>query len=165
MNVEVKQLPTYHAAYIRHLAGYSKGQSSSAIGEAFQQVSRWAAAHDLLGPQTLIIGVPYDNPDITPNDRCRYDACVTIPAEVSAGSGEVGVQDIPGGKYAVCHLEISAQEMHKIGETVDALYGEWLPSSGFAGADRPALEIYYDTPGKPQGSWVSMDFCVPVQAL
>lgn len=163
MNVEVKQFPTYHVAYIRHLAGYSKGQSSSEVGEAFQRVSRWAAAHNLTGPQTLVIGIPYDNPDITPSDRCRYDACVTIPAEVSAGSGEVGVQDIPGGKYAVCHLEISTQEAHKIAEAVDSLYGEWLPSSGYRAADQPALEIYYETPDRPQGSWISMDFCVPIR--
>ncbi len=165
MNVEVKQLPTYHVAYLRHLTGYRNGQRSSEIGEAFQRVSTWAAAHNLIGPQTLLVGIPYDNPDITPNDRCRYDACVTIPVEVSSGSGEVGVQDIPGGKYAVCHLEISSQEAYKIAEAVDALYGEWLPTSGFCGADRPALEIYYPTPSKPQGSWISMDFCVPVQPL
>ena len=164
MNVEVKQLPTYHVAYIRHLTGYSKGQSSGEISEAFQRVSKWAAAHNLIGPQTMIIGIPYDNPDITPNDRCRYDACVTIPAEVNAGSGEVGVQDIPGGKYAVCHLEISALEARKIAEAVDSLYGEWLPSSGYSAAGQPALEIYYETPNKPQGSWISMDFCVPIQA-
>ncbi len=165
MNIEVKQFPTMHVAYVRHLTGYKKGQNSREIGEAFQRVTKWAAAHDLMGPQTLVIGIPYDNPEITPNDRCRYDACVSIPAEVTQGGGEVGVQDIPGGKYAVCHLEISSQETHKIAEAVDSLYGEWLPSSGYGSADQPALEIYYNTPNKPMGSWISMDFCVPIEPL
>lgn len=165
MHVEVKNLPTYHVAYIRHISGYSKGEFSGAINASFQRVCAWAAARDLFRPGALVIGVPYDNPDITPNDRCRYDACVTVPAELSEGSGEVGVEDIPGGKYAVGRIEVSAQETSKIGEAVDRMYGEWLPASGYTVDDKPALEIYYDNPEKPQGTWISMDYCIPVKPL
>lgn len=165
MNVEVKTLPTYHVAYIRHMTGYSKGAFNSTINEAFQRVCSWAAARGLFRPDTRVIGIPFDNPDITPNDRCRYDACVTIPAEVQQGSEEVGVEDISGGRYAVGHIEVSAQETNKIGEAVDYMYGEWLPSSGFTVDERPALEIYYDNPDKPQGTWISMDYCIPIKPL
>jgi AraC family transcriptional regulator len=165
MNVEIKNLPGYHTAYIRHITGYSKGEFSSAIGDAFQRVSAWVAARDLFRPDTLVIGIPYDNPDITPNDRCRYDACVTVPSDITEGSGEVGIGDIQGGKYAVGHIEVDAKETYKIGEIVDQMYGDWLPSSGFTVDDKPALEIYYDTPEKPRGSWVSMDYCIPIKPL
>ena len=168
MNVEVKVLPTYHAAYIRHLSGYSKGEFNSAINQAFQRVCAWAAARDLFTANTLVIGIPYDNPDVTPNDRCRYDACVTIPETLTAlepGAGEVGIQDISGGKYAVTRIEVSPQETHKIGQAVDALYGEWLPSSGYTADDKPSLEIYYENPDRPAGTWITMDYCVPVRPL
>jgi AraC family transcriptional regulator len=165
MNVEVKILPSYHVAYIRHITGYSKGQFSGEIDRAFQRVCAWAAARDLFGPTTLVIGIPYDNPDITPNDRCRYDACVTIPAEVNQGTGEVGIEDISGGKYAVGHIEVSTKETHKIGEMVNLMYGEWLPSSGYTVEDKPALEIYGENPDKPRGTWISMDYCIPVKPL
>lgn len=165
MKVEVKVFPAYHVAYIRHITGYSKGVASDEIAQAFQRVCGWALAHDLFRPGALVIGIPYDNPEITPNDRCRYDACVTIPEAVQEGSGEVGIEDISGGKYAVCHIEVSAQETQKIGETVDQMYGEWLPASGFTVEDQPALEIYYDTSNHPQGSWISMDYCIPVKPL
>ncbi len=165
MKVEVKNLPTYHVAFIRHMTGYAKGQYSSVIGQAFQRVCGWAASRDLTEPQTLVIGIPYDNPEITPNDRCRYDACVTVPETIQQGTGEVGVQDIPGGKYAVCRIEVPAQEAQKIGETVDQLYGQWLPSSGLAADDKPALEIYYNDPDRQQGMWIIMDYCIPVKPL
>ena len=164
MDVQIKVLPVFHVAYIRHLYGYSKGAPSKQIGAAFQRVSQWARARDLLGPNTLLIGIPYDNPDITPNDKCRYDACVTIPPEVAA-EGEIGVQDIPGGKYAVHKIEVSASETHKIGEAVDRLYGEWLPGNGYQVDDRPSLEIYYESHDKPAGTWIVMDYCVPVKPL
>jgi len=162
MDVEVKNLPFYHVAYIRHITGYSKGEFNSDLNQAFQRVCAWAAARDLFGPTTLVIGIPYDNPDITPNDRCRYDACVTVPAEIREGSGEVGVMDISGGKYAVARISVSSAETRKIGETTDRMYGEWLPSSGFTVDDRPALEIYYDNPDHAPSEWITMDFCVPI---
>lgn len=166
MNVEVKSLPTNHVAYIRHISGYSKGEFNSAINKAFQRVCAWAGARDLFRPDTVTIGIPYDNPDITPNDRCRYDACVTVPEGVQSEPGsEVGIQDIPGGKYAVCRISVSTQETHKIGEAVDALYGEWLPESGYQADDKPALEIYYNNPDKQPGTWITMDYCLPVKPM
>ncbi len=163
--IEVKTLPDYHVAYIRHTTGYSKGEFNSTINQAFQRVCGWVAARGLFTPTTLVIGIPYDNPDITPNDRCRYDACVTVPASLSEGSGEVGLQDIPGGKYAVRRISVSSAETHKIGEAVDALYGEWLPDSGFIIDDKPALEIYYDNPDHAPGEWITMDYCVSIRPL
>jgi AraC family transcriptional regulator len=162
--VEVKSLPTFHVAYIRHISGYAKGQFNREINAAFQRVCGWVAARGLFQPGTLVIGIPYDNPEITPNDRCRYDACVSVPAGTSP-NGEMGIQDIPGGRYAVCHIEVSAAETQKIGQTVDQLYGEWLPDSGYQADDKPPLEIYYDNPGKPAGSWISMDYCLPVRPM
>jgi AraC family transcriptional regulator len=165
MDVEVKLLPTFHVAYIRHIYGYSKGVFSNQIGEAFQHVRKWAGARDLMGPHTLVIGIPYDNPDITPNDRCRYDACVTVPAEITNAEGEIGIQDIAGGKYAVCRIEVSTSGTYTIGETVDRLYGEWLPGSGYQVDDGPPLEIYHDSTDKPPGTWIGMDYCVPIKPL
>ncbi|HEY9076680.1 MAG TPA: AraC family transcriptional regulator [Anaerolineaceae bacterium] len=162
IDVIVKHLPTMHVAYIRHLYGYSKGVENKEIRECFQRVCKWAGVRDLFTPSTLTIGIPYDNPDITPNDRCRYDACVTVPAGTN-GDGEVGIQDIAGGKYAVTQISIPASETNKIGEAVDQFYRCWLPDSGYQAEDRPPLEIYYPTPGKAPGEWITMDYCVPVK--
>lgn len=165
MDVQIKVLPVFHVAYIRHLYGYSKGVHSQQISAAFQRVCQWASVRGLAGPNTLVMGIPYDNPDITPNDKCRYDACVTIPPEVANTEGEIGIQDIPGGKYAVHRIEASASQAHKIGEAVDRLYGEWLPGSGYQVDDRPPLEIYYKSGDKPAGTWIVMDYCVPIKPL
>ena len=105
MVVEVKTLPSYHVAYIRRL-GYSKGEFQEHLSAAFQQVCRWAADRDLFRSDTLVIGVPHDNPDISPTARCRYDACVTVPGEVTQGSANVDIQDLHGGKYAVQRIDV-----------------------------------------------------------
>ena len=169
MRIEVKELPDMHVAYIRHLQGYRKGAPDSRIGQAFERICKWAEAKNLFGPNTLVIGIPHDNPEITPDDRSRYDACVTIPREIIASQGVISVQDIPGGKYAVCRIEVSTSEMSQIGERIDDFYAEWLlewlPVSGYQADDKPPLEIYREAVGRPVGAWICMDFCIPIKPL
>jgi AraC family transcriptional regulator len=162
MHVEVQQLPAYHVAYIRRL-GYAKGVYQEHLNTAFQQVCSWVATRDLFGPDTLVIGVPHDNPDVTPNDRCRYDACVTIPAAVTEAGDGVDIQTLAGGQYAVHHIDV--RDPAEIGQAVDTLYGQWLPASGYQTDDRPCLEIYRESGETPPGTRIVLDYCIPVTAL
>jgi AraC family transcriptional regulator len=164
LDIRMKTLPDMHVAYIRHIQGYRMAVPNSQIGQAFERVCRWASDRDLVDPNTLLIGIPYDNPDITPVDRRRYDACVTIPKEIIASQGAIGIQDIHGGKYAICRIDVGGSEVHRIGEIVDRLYGQWLPGSGYQADDKPPLEIYRATVGKPAGTWICMDYCIPVKS-
>jgi AraC family transcriptional regulator len=165
MDVEVKKLPDMHVAYIRQIQGYRQGIFDSRIGQAFERVGKWVRARDLVGPDTLLIGIPYDNPDITPVDRRQYDACVTIPREIIASQGAIGIQDIPGGKYAMYRIEVGGSDVRKIGGMVDRLYSVWLPGSGCRADDKPPLEIYREPVGKPAGTWICMDYCIPIRTL
>ena len=162
MNVEVRTLPSYRVAYVRRL-GYSKGVHQEHLNTAFRKVCGWVDAHGLFGPDTLVIGVPHDNPDITPDERCRYDACVTVPGDVTAGAGDIDVQDLPGGKYAVQHIEVD--DPLAIGQIVDAVYGQWLPGSGYQADDRPPLEIYRDSGEPGPKTTIVLDYCIPLKPL
>ncbi len=166
MNVEIKSLPTYHLAYYRHLKGYQKGVYNQDITESFRKVENWVASRNLFSSTTLGIGITYDNPDITSNDKCRYDAAFTIPNDITEASGEIGVQDIQGGLYAICRIEVSKDNpfevaISSLGEVVDYLYGNWLPDSGFQLADKPSLEIYYRGDEKQEEQFV-IDYCLPI---
>ena len=156
MVVEVKTLPSYHVAYIRRL-GYSKGEFQEHLSAAFQQVCRWAADRDLYQPDTLIIGVPHDNPDIAPNARCRYDACITIPADVTQGSANVNIQDLPGGKHAVQRIDV--KDPAEIGRLVDAMYGEWCPQAAIrptTGRPWRSTTIVRSQAPRPESSWTTV---------
>lgn len=162
MDVDVRTLPSYRVAYIRRL-GYSKGVFQEHLNSAFQQVCAWVNARNLFGPDTLVIGVPHDNPDITPNDRCRYDACVTVPEMVTSGTGDVDVQVLAGGRYAIHRIDVS--DPAEIGVAVDEMYGQWLPGSGYQADDRPCLEMYHDSGKSGPQSRIVLDFCIPVKPL
>lgn len=157
MRVEVKHLPETQIAYVRHLKGYW----DPGIAEAWKKITTWACARSLIGPKTLYIGINLDNPDVTPADKCRYDACVSVPSGTK-GSGEVNVGTIPSGKYAVYHFEGQARE---IKDAYAYLYGKWMPESGYEPADSPCFEIYLNDPQKdPEGKFI-MDICLPIKPL
>lgn len=134
--VEVKELPPMQILFLRHLGPYSQ------VGATWGRLMSWAGPRGLLGPQMKIIGIVHDDPDVTPPEKLRYDAGVTVSRTVRP-EGEFGVLELPGGRYAVA--------MHKgpyetLGSTYQRLYGGWLPKSGFELRDSPAFEQYLNSP-------------------
>lgn len=166
LKIQIKSFPTFHVAYYRLLTGYQKGVYNPEITESFKKVENWVASQNLFSSTTLGMGITYDNPDITVSGKCRYDAAFTIPEGTTEASGEIGVQDIQGGVYAVCRIEVSKDHpfelaISKMGEAVDYLYDIWLPDSGLQLADKPCLEIYYHGNDIQEEQFV-IDYCMPI---
>lgn len=155
--VELRRLPGFHVACARATSSYAEG-----VARAWAELSQWARARELLSPETRLIGLPWDNPDITPGDRLSYFACMTVP-EGTAGSRRISLMDLPGGRFGVYRFTGDAS---LIVSAYGALYGRWLPRSGFLPDDRPGLELY---PGSmldcAGGALLSYDICIPVKPL
>jgi AraC family transcriptional regulator len=155
MNVEIKQMPAWHVAYVRHVGGYGPE-----VQEAWTKLTRWAGPRGLLGPQTTMLGIAHDDPHVTPRGKVRYDACVPVPADIGPGQ-EIGIADIPAGTAAVFRFEGAPDQ---ILAAYDALYREWLPQSGYQPADMPCYEIYNGNPEVRPGHLV-FDICMLVKPL
>ena len=78
--VEVKDMPEMHVAYVRHIGPYKGDQELFA--RLFNKLMAWAGPRGLLRfPETKLLTVYYDNPDITDEGKLRTDACITVPAD------------------------------------------------------------------------------------
>ena len=159
-NVEVKELPEMHVAYVRHIGPY-KGDAEL-FGRLFGKLMAWAGPRGLLRfPETQVLTVYHDDPEITDEEKLRTDACITVPHDTVV-EGEIGKTSISAGKYAVGHFEITADEYEDAWKTV---YGGWLPKSGHRPDDGPCYELYRNDPKEhPQGKQI-VDICVPVKPL
>ncbi|MGO9258664.1 MAG: GyrI-like domain-containing protein [Bryobacteraceae bacterium] len=140
--VEVKELSPMRAVFLRHVGPYTQ------VGATWGRLMAWAGRRGLLGPGMKLIGIVHDDPDVTPPDKVRYDAAVTVNRPVEP-EGEFGVMEIGGGGYAVV--------LHKgpyegLGKAYQRIYGGWLPKSGYALRDAPAFEQYLNSPqsAKPE---------------
>jgi AraC family transcriptional regulator len=136
MDVEIKNLDPIRVAFVRHVGPYA------GCGAAWEKLCAWAGPRGLFGPDTRFLGICHDDPQITPPEKIRYDACVTVGAEV-VPEGEVGAQETVGGEYAVTLHRGPYEQLHA---TYERLCGEWLPHSGREPAIAPCFEVYLNDP-------------------
>ena len=136
VEVQVKRLEKMRVAFVRHIGPYNQ------VGQTWSKLMSWAGAKGLMGPQTTTMGFSYDDPEVTPPERLRYDAAMSVPDSVVA-EGEVGIQETAPGEYAVT-THVGPYE--KLNETYTRLCGEWLPHSGRELRDGAALEFYRNSP-------------------
>ena len=156
MNVEVKQMPAFHVAYVRHIGPYGK----EGIEPAFQKLMSWAGPRGFTESGS-VLGITWDNPEITAPEKCRYDACISVP-DGTATQDEIGIQTIPEGNYATYHCEVYNNDFAK---AWNEFFRDWLPGSGYQPDDKPCYELYHNNASTdPDGKWI-VDICVPVKPL
>jgi AraC family transcriptional regulator len=158
--VEVKVLPERTLAYVRHLGPYRGNPAlfESLIG----RLMLWAGPRNLCRfPETKVIIVYHDDPKITAPDRLRVSVGINVPAETAVG-GEIGRMPLAGGACAVARFEIGTDEFER---AWDAVFGGWLPASGYQPDDRPCFEVYHNDPGEHPEKKCIVDICVPVKPL
>ena len=158
--VEVKELDEMNVVYVRHVGPY---QGDAELFESlWGKLMKWAGPRNLLRfPETQCLCVYHDNPEITAEDKLRTDVCITVP-EGTPVEGEIGTTTVAAGKYAMARFEIDAEQY---GDAWTAVYGGWLPDSGYQPADGPCFELCLNNPKEhPEGKHI-VDICIPVTPL
>ena len=152
MQAEIQTLGSLRVAFMRHVGPYHQ------VGETWNKLCMWAGPLGLLGPQTKFLGVCHDDPEVTPPDKIRYDACVQVDENVKA-EGDVGVQVIPAGEYATTRHH---GPYEKLSGTYARLCGEWLPQQGREPSMAPCLEFYLNSPEHTPAEDLLTDVFVPL---
>jgi AraC family transcriptional regulator len=140
LDIRVERIDPLRVAFIRHVGPYDQ------VGAAWGRLMSWAAQLDLLrerpksGPRSL--GLVLDDPDVTAPEKLRYDACLVIK-DCRAADGEVGIQEISGGDFAVATHRGPYDEL---GNTYARFLGQWLPANGREPKSAPAFEVYRNAP-------------------
>ena len=159
-DVVVRDLPDQTVAYIRHIGPY-KGDSEL-FDRLFTKLFQWAGARSLLRfPETKVMAVYHDNPELTDDDKLRLDVCITVPEDTQV-DGEIGKMVLPGGQYGVGKFELATDEYP---DAWAAMAVGWLPESGYQPDDRPAFESYLNDPKEhPEGKCV-VEIHLPVKPI
>jgi AraC family transcriptional regulator len=153
MKVTIQNLPALRVAFVHHVGTYST------CGAAWDTLGMFLGKEGLVGGDSLFIGICHDDPEVTPPDKIRYDACVTV-GDRFAPQGEIGVQTIAGGEYAVA-THFGSYET--LGETYARLMGQWLPRSGRELRPAACFEIYLNDPNSTAPEDLLTDIHVPLE--
>lgn len=155
MEVRIERLEPMRVAFVRHVGPYNQVQA------AWDKLCMPLGREGQLGAAARFIGVCYDDPEVTPPEKIRYDACITVDDDVAA-SGEVGVQTLAGGDYAVV---THAGPYDTVGRTYATLFGQWLPHSGRELRSEPSLEFYLNDPESTDPEDLLTDIYAPLEPL
>ena len=154
VDVRIETVEPMRVAFMRHVGSYDQ------VGPLWERFFTFAMRCGLLGPGFQMLGVPHDDPGVTPPDKLRYDACITVNASFQA-QGEVGVQEIRGGLYA---LTTHIGPYLGLSEVYDALIGRWLPASGHEPGEGAAFEIYRNSPKDTAPANLITDIYMPLRS-
>ena len=151
--ITIQSFPPRRVAFVRHVGPYA------GCGQAWEKLCACLGKGGLLGAGSLFIGLCHDDPEVTPPARVRYDACVTLDGPFEP-HGEVGVQTIAGGDYAVT-THFGPYE--RLSQTYARVSGQWLPRSGRELGDGPSVEVYLNDPTSTAPEDLITDVHVPLK--
>lgn len=134
MNIEARELDRQRVCTLASKRGYEP----DAIYQAWDKLIDWAACNGIQRDEQERFAFAFDNPTVTPVDKCRYTASVVIGDDVKV-MPPFSPSEIPNGKYAVLYFKGSPDETIKAQLSI---YSDWLPESGFEPDNFPMLERY-----------------------
>ncbi len=153
MNVSIKRLRPMRVAFMRHIGPYNE------VGQIWEKFTMFLGKEGLIGGDTQFVGICHDDPAVTPPAKVRYDACVTVDGEFQP-QGEIGVQVVPGGDYAVMTHFGPYQEL---GRSYATLLGQWLPRSNRKLRATPCFEVYLNSPENTAPEDLVTDLYAPLE--
>ena len=134
MDLITAELSEQRVAYIRAIGAYGTVEEA-----AYGKLMAWAGPQGLLETQSFL-SICWDNPEITPAEKCRTDVCITIEPEVNA-QGDVLIQTIPAGKYAQVRRTITDKSQFK--KAWDEVVAGAMEQSMQISDNGPCFEFYH----------------------
>jgi AraC family transcriptional regulator len=140
------------------------GPYATATVDAWRKLNDWLAAHDARRQVKRAFGVFLDNPQTTPDELMRYDACVQMsPGWVADQDGCIGRQTLGGGTFAV-HTHVGSYDA--LGELFSDLHRAFVPRQGLSvDYDRAFMAIHLNDPRVTREMHRRTEVCVPVMPL
>ena len=166
MNVRVEKFPPRLVAAVRHTGAYDES------GPAWGKLCAALGANGLLSDTSVAYGVSYDNPDITTPQKCRMDACVSLPPELLETCAElcpllqnedIFLRHIGGEQeYAALRIRGPYTLLHP---AYRSLFGMWFPQSGREPENDPGFEIYWNSPQITPPADLLTEICIPLKSV
>ena len=155
MDITIRTRESSRIACVRHVGPYTETTG------AWQALMKWGWPRMLFG-KTKTFGLCFDDPDVTPPDKLRYEACMEVGPKTSA-KGPVEVRNLEAGTFAVA---VHQGPYESLGETYALLCGAIvagrLDGTTWELADPPSLEVYLNDPRSTEPADLKTEIWLPV---
>ena len=151
--VVMRSLPERRCLALRHVGSYDDS------GRAWEALMGKLAMAGCMADLRLSLGLCYDDPDVTPTDRLRYDACVTLARLPAVLPDGCTWRTIPAGRYAIA---THRGPYDSITDTYIGLLGRYLPFHDLELVNEPVVEHYLNNPSVTAPADLLTEVCVRV---
>lgn len=137
--IEIGSHPEMVVSYLTCPQGYN----FLSIWETWAELRRRVEAEGLDWGECGHFALSHEHPGLSPSEHCRYDACVSLPAGVTANL-DLPKTVIPAGVFAVFSVE--GPDHSILGQYLEFLT-LWMPQSGYVPDNFPMVEHYLPATG------------------
>lgn len=155
LEIEEKVLAPQQVIYVRLIGVYANLDYCA----AWQRLWNHVREENLFAPEIGHICVYHDDPKVTEPDKLRTDVCLALP-RVGKPKGEVGVKEIPGGKYAIFRYKGPYSNLNAV---YDTIYLKWIPERGYKLGNTPGFEKYLNHPDNTKPEDLVTEIYIPVE--
>ena len=152
MSGEIKHVPHLRLAALDHTGPYPE------IGRVFGELSTIFSARNQWPHASGLAAVYYDNPSETPEPELKSAAGIIVDATFDMPR-DLREITLGGTRCAVWTLK---GPYSGLPAAWNALYCDYLPSTGETPADLPPFEVYLNTPGEVPDEELITEICVPL---
>lgn len=128
-------------AYMRRIGAYGPENR-----QLMEKLKAFLAQHDLL--KSTILGIPLDDPTITPAEKLRYDVGLIVPANATI---PLPTRNIDDGTYAVFEVQHTQQGVSSFWQNIGQL-------TLSIDNTKPIIERY----SSPKIAEHLCEFCIPI---
>jgi AraC family transcriptional regulator len=156
--VQIKQLSERKIAYIRVTDAFRDG----VVINAFAALINWSKKADLYN-SGIIFGMSKDDPEVTPKEKYRYEACITVPKEYKVNADDpIQMTVLPACKYAFINV---SGDINLVATGMNYLFDTWLINSNYECETQPGLEIFLDKENVCNWEHFNLDLGIPIKAV
>lgn len=153
-HVEIENIDNFTVAY-----STSWGNYSFEIPLAWFRLYTWGGKNKFLNPDNIILGITYDNPNISRSDKLRYEACISVPKGTES-KGKIGIKSIAGGLYATI---VYSGKYSDLQDFFNSFYIGWLNGSKYEVDNRPILQIHTSRNNRFDQKGARLKICIPIK--
>lgn len=155
ITVRIEQFPPHRIALVRHVGPYD------GVGQAWGALMKWGWLR-MIFARAATFGLCYDDPDVTPAERLRYEACMVVSGRARVRH-PVELREMPA---MICAVTLHAGALSEIGRTYARLFAhvasERIDGRRWRLGDPPSLERYLCDPRKVRPEEMRTEICMPV---
>ena len=155
VTMEVREQQPKQVIYVRLTGAYM----ALAYCEAWKKLYAYVSEEKIDTRYMEYICIYHDDPKVTEPKNLRTDVCFTVPSPAQP-RGEIGVKEIPGGKYLIF---LYKGPYANLGAVYDTIYGHWIPQGGYTVSNSRGYESYLNSPESTPPEELLTEICIPVE--